>query len=236
MTLDELLLEVPEFSGYIKNMPADIKDRCSIRVIPPGQIIHQKNFLLNYFAFVVKGSHRVINEFENGNIYMIEKNEAINFVGEVTILAEQERTSVTLETITECILYQMSRKDFERWIKQDIELLYLISTKVAFKLYRSSSRSGATLFYPPSFLLLEYLVQYADKHLTGKKTFVTVPFTRTQLEEELGINIKTLNRTIKKLKDTGFIGILKGKLTFSRQQYDDAVLELSIMRRGGHRW
>ena len=143
---------------------------------------------------------------------------------------------MTLETITECILYQMSRKDFERWIKQDIELLYLISTKVAFKLYRSSSRSGATLFYPPSFLLLEYLVQYADKHLTGKKTFVTVPFTRTQLEEELGINIKTLNRTIKKLKDTGFIGILKGKLTFSRQQYDDAVLELSIMRRGGHRW
>ena len=69
-----------------------------------------------------------------------------------------------------CLLYtsvllQMPRKDFERWIKEDIDLLYLIASKVAFKLYRSSSKNGATLFYPPNFLLLEYLVPVSYTHL-----------------------------------------------------------------------
>ena len=121
-----------------KEYAAGYQNRSVIKVIPPGQIIHQKNYELDYFAFVCCGDHRAINEFENGNVYMMEKNEAIDFVGEVTILAGQERTSVTLETITECVLLQMPRKDFERWIKEDIDLLYLIASKVAFKLYRSS--------------------------------------------------------------------------------------------------
>ena len=236
MNWEELLKRAPKLTDYVKNMPPDIKNRCVIKVIPPGQIIHQKNYELDYFAFVCCGDHRAINEFENGNVYMIEKNEAIDFVGEVTIIAGQERTSVTLETITECVLLQMPRKDFERWIKEDIDLLYLIASKVAFKLYRSSSKNGATLFYPPNFLLLEYLVQYADKHMTGNKTSITVPFTRNQLEEELGINIKTLNRTVKKLKDTGMIGIVKGKLTFNKDQYTKAIAELAVLRKGANHW
>lgn len=236
MNWDELMERAPKLQEYIKNMPPDIRSRCTIRVLPPGQIIHQKNYELDYFAFVCCGDHRAINEFENGNVYMIEKNEAIDFVGEVTILAGQPRTSVTLETITECVLLQMPRKDFERWITEDINILLLIARKVAFKLYRSSSKNGATLFYPPNFLLLEYMVQYADKHMTGHKTTVTIPFTRNQLEEELGINIKTLNRTIKKLKDTDMIGIVKGKLIFTKAQYDKAIAELAILRKGNNHW
>ena len=54
--------------------------------------------------------------------------------------------------------------------------------------------------------------------------------------EELGINIKTLNRTVKKLKDTGMIGITKGKLTFDKEQYNKAVAELAVLRKGANHW
>lgn len=236
MNLNELVREVPDMELFVKNMPAYAKDRYLIRKVPAGQIIHQKNYELDYFAFICRGDHRVINEFENGNIYMIEQNEAINFIGEVTILAGKEKTSVTLEAVTDCLLLQIPRRDFERWIMEDIELLLYISKKVAFKLYRSSSRNGATLFYPPNFLLLEYLVQYAEKHLIHQKGMVMVPFTRQQLEEELGINIKTLNRTVKKLKDMNLIGIIKGKLTFTREQYERAGTELAVLRKGDNHW
>ena len=81
MNWEELLKRAPKLEAYIKHMPPDIKARSVIKVIPPGQIIHQKNYELDYFAFVCCGDHRAINEFENGNVYMIEKNEAIDFVG-----------------------------------------------------------------------------------------------------------------------------------------------------------
>lgn len=77
---------------------------------------------------------------------MIEKNEPIDFVGEVTILAEMEKTSVTIETLTETTVVYFSRKDFEDWISQDIQLLRLVAHKIAYKLYRSSYNRGARLF------------------------------------------------------------------------------------------
>lgn len=174
MTIQELVREVPELEEYLRNMPAGLEKRYTIRVYPPGTIIHQKDFKLDYFGIVAKGEHRVINEFQNGNVYMIEKNEPIDFVGEVTILAGMERTSVTIETLTETTVIYFRRKDFEDWIAQDIHFLRLVAGKVALKLYRSSYNRGARLFYPPQFILLDYVLKYAAAQGIEEKKQITV--------------------------------------------------------------
>lgn len=213
MTLNELVGEVPELEEYIRYMPKELWQRYTIRVYPPGTIIHQKDYSLTSFGIIAKGEHRVINEFQNGNIYMIEKNEPIDFVGEVTILAGMEKTSVTIETLTETTVVFFSRKDFEDWISKDIHLLRLVSQKVAYKLYRSSYNRGNRLFYPPQHLLLKYFLQYADEY----QTFV-IRRTREEMHEETGISVKTLNRTIHALKEAGLIGITRGKVSFTQEQ------------------
>ena len=43
------------------------------------------------------------------------------------------------------------------------------------------------------------------------------------LQEEIGVNVKTLNRTIRQLKEEGFFNICKGKLSFTREQYRMAM-------------
>ena len=65
--------------NYVRYMPEKLWTRYTIRVYPPGTIIHQKDFKLETFGIIAKGEHRVINEFQNGNVYMIEKNEPIDF-------------------------------------------------------------------------------------------------------------------------------------------------------------
>lgn len=219
MTLDELLREVPALEKYLRYMPEPLKKRYTIRTYPPGVIIHQKDFRLEYFGIIAKGEHRVINEFQNGNVYMIEKNEPIDFVGEVTILAGMEKTSVTIETLTETTVLYISRKDFEDWIAQDIHFLRLVAGKVAYKLYRSSYNRGARLFHPPQFILLDYILKYAAAAGIGTGATVTVQKTRQQLYEECGITVKTLNRTVKKLAEDGIVSMQKGKMTMSPAQY-----------------
>lgn len=81
MTLEELRVRVPELNDYLKYMPDKLNERYWIHTYPPGTIIHQKDEPLEYFGIVCEGSHRVINEFENGNVYMIERNDPIDFVG-----------------------------------------------------------------------------------------------------------------------------------------------------------
>lgn len=219
MTLEELCARVPELNNYLKFMPQELNERYWINTYPEGTIIHQKDELLEYFGIVCEGSHRVINEFENGNVYMIERNDPIDFVGEVTILAEKERTSVTIETLTECTVLYFSRKDFENWIAHDIHFLRLVSRKVAYKLYRSSYNRGSKLFYPPQYLLLDYLVKYLNE---VKKQSGIIPKTRQQLYEEIGISVKTLNRTIQKLKVEELVSTVKGKLYLSTEQVQAA--------------
>ena len=55
------------------------------------------------------------------------------------------------------------------WIAQDIHLLRLVAHKIAYKLYRSSYNRGARLFYPPTFLFLDYMLKFASTHNIEKK-------------------------------------------------------------------
>lgn len=161
MTLEELIEEVPALVPYFEHMPEELHNRYTIRVYPPGTIIHQKDYKLEKFGIIAKGEHRVINEFQNGNVFMIEKNEPIDFVGEVTILAGMEKDfgyNRNTDRDNRCLF---SRKDFEDWIVKDIQLLRLVAHKIAYKLYRSSYNRGARLFYPPNFLLLDYILKQA---------------------------------------------------------------------------
>lgn len=43
--------------------------------------------------------------------------------------------------------------------------------------------------------------------------------TRTRISEEVGISMKTLNRSIKKLEDMQLIQLNKGKVVITREQY-----------------
>ena len=109
MTLTELEEKVPALKEYTKTMPPEIRSRCTVRTHAAGSIIHQKDMELNYFGIVAAGENRVINEFENGNVYMIEGNKAIDFIGEVTILAGMPRTSVTIEAVTDNVVAGYTR-------------------------------------------------------------------------------------------------------------------------------
>ena len=227
MTLEELIRTYPEAATYFEHMPEELKSRYTIRKFPPGVIIHQKDYPLDYFGIVVSGDHRVINEFENGNVFMIEKNEAIDFIGEVTILADKPTTSVSIETLTECVVFMISRADFETWIAQDIHFLRLVSHKIAYKLYRSSYNRGARLFYPPTFLFLDYLLKYAAKHHIDQRSEITLKKTREGIREELGMTVKTINRTIGKLKEDRLIDTRKGKVVMTLKQYQLAQKKIA---------
>ena len=219
MTLSELLIKVPELENYLRYMPEELKTRCTIKTYPPKTIIHQKDAELDYFGIVCEGYHRVINEFENGNVFMIERNDPIDFVGEVAILAGKPRTSVTIETTTNCTVLYFSRKDFEDWIEKDIHFLRLVSQKVAYKLYRSSYNRGNRLFYPPQFILLDDVLKYAAAAGIEETKRSTVQKTRQALYEECGVTVKTLNRTIKRLEEDGLVTMCHGKMTMTLEQY-----------------
>ena len=225
MTLHELEKEVPELLYYTKTMPEELRQLAHVKLHPSGSLIHQKDYALNYLGIVAKGENRVINEFENGKIYMIETNKAIDFIGEVTLLANMPKTSVTIEALTENTVIYLPRRESEQWVNTDTYILRKMAERTAFKLYRSSYNNGLKLYYPPVFLLADHLVRLYEQALTntpGQKTAsrpFTLQKTRERLGEELGMNIKTLDRAIRSMQKDGHFSLVKGKICFTHEEY-----------------
>lgn len=225
MLIYKLLSENPDLEKILKNMPETVKNRCVIKKYPSNSIIQRKDDTLTSFSIICMGEVRIINEFDNGNLYTIEKNKAIDFIGEVTALAGEEKTSVTIEAITDCITIQLSLFDFFTWIKSDNDFLLMLSRRVASKLYNSSYTKGVELFYPAIHLMLNFLINYINKDIKGKNT-ILIDMTRQQISEKLGVTVRTVNRTIKQLKDENLISINKGKIQVDSYQYIELVKAL----------
>lgn len=227
MKLALLEEKYPDIRFFTEKMSPTLKQKIRIVTYTPREIIHQKDSLVQDFGIVVTGETRVINAFENGSIYLIETNHAIDFIGEVALLAHMPTTSVTIEATAPTTVLYLPRTDAENWIFTTPDILQTISHRVAYKLYRSSYNNGLKLFYPPSFLLADYIIKFYEQNPDGlpKKSSalnytLTLRKTREALETELGITVKTLNRTIHTMHQKGFFIINKGKITITPQHYE----------------
>ncbi|WP_367569438.1 Crp/Fnr family transcriptional regulator [Lacrimispora sp.] len=228
MKLEDLENLNPDFKLFTKNMPDYIKNSYFTKKYRMGEQITSKYEKLESFGIVVTGQTRVINEFENGNIYMLESNQAIDYIGEVTILANQELTSVSIEAAKPSIIFFVPRKFAEKWIFEDLALLKRLSARVAYKLYRSSIENGMKFFYPSDYIFIDYLIKKASQNNIKDLKYIKIEDTRIMIAEEIGMNIKTLNRTISKLRDKDLFSIDKGKILISRNNFENALKQLEV--------
>lgn len=228
MRYDELLELAPDLRNFAGRIPKELDGRFQLRTYPAHTLIHQKDSPLERIGILLRGTFRVVNEFENGNVFMIEMNEAVSFIGEVTLLAEAATTSVTIETVTDCLVASLPVETFDKWLRQDIGLLRAVSRHVAAKLYCSSYNRGERLFYSAKYVLLKYLVRQAEERGVRSAGQAVVSKTRRQISEEVGLTEKTVNRTLAQLVKDGVLSIQRGKAAFSAEQYHRAQRELRV--------
>ena len=164
MRYAELLELAPDLRSFAAQIPENLDGLFHLKSYPAHTLIHQKDSPLERIGILLQGTFRVVNEFENGNVFMIEMNEAVSFIGEVTLLAGAATTSVTIETVTDCLVASLPVETFDEWLRRDIGLLRAVSRHVAAKLYCSSYSRGERLFYSAKYVLLKYLVRQAEEH------------------------------------------------------------------------
>ncbi|MDO4315819.1 MAG: Crp/Fnr family transcriptional regulator [Oscillospiraceae bacterium] len=228
MRYADLLDICPKLETFTTRIPEELDSRFQLRSYAPHEIIRQKDSPLETIGILLEGSFRVVNEFENGNVFMIEMNDAPSFVGEVALLARASTTSVTIETVTDCRVAYLSAVDFDAWLRQDMELLRSLSEHVAAKLYCSSYSRGERLFYSAKYVLLKYITRQAESSGIRGAGRAVIGKTRQQISEEVGMTVKTINRILTKFGRDGLISMERGKVVLDACQYHRARQELKV--------
>ncbi|MCT4688566.1 Crp/Fnr family transcriptional regulator [Vallitalea sp.] len=227
MLLQEIMEYQPELKKVLEGMPRDIKERCRLKTYKSNSTIIKKGEDIKYVNILCKGELNVINEFANGSIYILNTNKAIDYIGEMEVLAGETKAVVTNIAKTDCIVFRILKNDFIKWTKCDNYITHMLAKRLAVRLCYTSCYQGYSHYYPAIHMIKRFIIEYVKNEINDNN-IVYVNKKRQEIADILGISVKTVGRNITKLKAIGLVTIKKGKIYVDRKQYKDMIDTLEI--------
>ena len=128
----------------------------------------------------------------------------------------------TIESIDECRLIVIDSNVFLNWMKLYHGFSLNVARRLAERFYESSNENGKYMVYNSSYSLISTIINVVDNIPGGKNGEIfniRLKNTRKELGERIGLNERTINRLLQKLKNENLISINSGKIYISNTQF-----------------
>jgi len=169
-------------------------------------------------VFILKsGRLKTYSLSENGTKHLIKIYEAGELLGDVEVFTDSS-VICYLEAMNEGEIYVIKREHFLQWMEQDFNVSLYIVRQLAQKLINTGIKMQSAVSYPLKYQVLLYIWKYISQYKSN-----CIP--KLLIVEELGSNIRSINRILKQLAEEGVIINQSGKI-----QVDDLNLILSMIR------
>lgn len=223
MTILDYISKNKELKRYFEDIPqSEIIKHCKLITYKPQNIIVKKGELINFIGIIVSGTALLVNEFENGHAYILKELKLLSVIGDIETVSMAKGSACTIESINECILVSLNNKIFLKWISMYHGFAINVARRLAERFHESSNENGKYLVYNSNYSLVATLINVVDSVTSqSNKTKFTVKLknTRKEFGERIGLNERTINRLLQKLKNENFISINSGKIYINDIQY-----------------
>ena len=201
-----------ELKALIDSLPDTLRARKTIH-FKKDKVIFCKGESTTHAYLIVSGEVLVQNPHANGNIYLISLLGAGSFLSDLEILSNRLINSTTLIAGSDCTLLQFSVKNFNKALLSESKFLLLVSRLMAQKMYTESFRVGDSFYKKGLDKFNLYLIDlYNNRPEAGE---LVIAKTRQTIASEIGLSVKTVNRCVKTLRESGLIHICHGKIRVS---------------------
>lgn len=141
-----------------------------------------------------------------------------DFFGEIEYFAGLSNYRIGVVTVTKCRVLLIPTSYYMEWLRNDVDALFLRTKENMRRLISQTADARKYLFIEGRERLMMHLMRKYEQKQPVKKV-LELRQSREQLSEEIGFSVKTLNRNIKKLKDSNLIDIQKGKIVITEEGY-----------------
>ncbi len=156
-----------------------------------------------------------------GRAYPFKDYGPGDFFGEIECFAGLYNYRISVVTITKCEILIIPAVFYMEWIQTDADALFLRTQENMRRLITQTADARRYLFIEARVRLMMYLTRkYGQKMPDGK--MLVLKTSREQMADEIGISVRTLNRSIKKLEESGLIHLKKGKVLIT----EDSCLKM----------
>ena len=153
---------------------------------------------------------------ENGAKHLMRIYEAGGLLGDVEVFTDSV-VICFVEAMEDGEMYVIKREHFLKWMEHDFNISLYIVRQLAEKLINTGIKMRSAVSYPLKYQVLLYIWKYVSQYKNN-----CIP--KVLIVEELGSNIRSINRILKQLAEEGIIINLSGKI-----KIEDLNLVLTMM-------
>lgn len=202
---------------YLSNSPLWFFESMQIIRKEKNSVFIEENMEVDNVYILVDGVVKAIDYRICGIVYDYTRFYSIKVFGAMEILLNMKKYRTTLQTVTECTLIVISKSTFEKWMLNDINALHMEIESIGTYLLEQSRKERVLLFLQGIDRIIYLFSQIYEQG--GPKTQCVLNLTRLELSERSGLSVKTINRSVKKMEEDGYITRSGNKIVISNKQY-----------------
>ncbi|NQZ31578.1 MAG: Crp/Fnr family transcriptional regulator [Oceanospirillaceae bacterium] len=206
-------------------LPQSLAATKAINMTRDEVLIH-KGEVTTHAYLILSGEMIVQNPHANGNVYLIAQLGVGSFISDLEILSQNLINSTTIIASTASRVLKFTVSEFVSALKTDNDFLFMVSSRLADKMYHESYRLGDDLYYKGVDKLKIYLVKSYQERLFESTDNLIIDKTRQFIASEIGVSVKTINRSIKSLLKDNLVAKISGKILLKDQHYQ-ALLKMT---------
>ncbi len=225
ISVKKCLESYPFLKEYLDTIPEnEIVSNSTIYKYRQGTKILTKNNPIDAFEIIFIGSVKMMNEFDGGSTYIHTKLHAPVILGDIEILAEVDKIAASVYCSTEVYSLRIPINVYKKWMCEYPRFTEAIAKHLAIRFFESSNSLGSDIRHNTKYNLASVLVKLAESVLEernipeNKDYEVVILETRKQIADMIVVTERTVNRTLKQLKEEEYVSIKKHKIAISKIQ------------------
>ena len=201
-----------------RNCTEEVKYYMSVVEIEADQTFIKAGEECKYIYIVLSGKVTGVEWPMNEKSYFFKDFGPGDFFGEIECFAGMPKYRISILSSTQCRLLAIPSVYYMEWMHMDVDALYMRTQENMKRLVTQTAEARKYLFMDGKDRLMVHLVRKYEQR-QPLPSILELKQTRTRISEEVGISMKTLNRSIKKLEDMQLIQLNKGKIVITKEQY-----------------
>lgn len=205
------------FRNYFINAPDTVLGTLRLEQRGSDRILAEENEPIEQIYILMEGGVRAIDYRVKGSAYEYARFEGITILGSMECVFGIQNYMTTLVTASPCTFFVMPRQIYESWLWKDTNALRAEAQGMRTYLLDHTRENRVMLLLNGAERLI-YLM--AKKCESQKKAAVYIlPVNRQELADQSGFSVKTVNRSMKKLEEDGFLTREGHKVRITHSQY-----------------
>ena len=220
--LERVLTRLPQeeeqkFRTYFENAPAEVLSMMNLEKRYADRYLVEEHDPIDRIYILLEGQVKAVDFRVKGSSYEYARFDGVTFLGSMECVFGEDCYMTNIITVTPCALASLPRNVFENWIFVDLDALRRETRNMRQVLLEISRENRMLLLLSGMERLIYLLVKKCRSKGDFREYILAV--NRQELAEQCGTSVKTVNRSMKRLEDSGFLTREGHKVKITQRQY-----------------